>query len=118
MTALPQQVSQQPAWRLPEKDGVASPRNGGAGSVATALGDASWPLATAATTHTLSIIIPVYTEQATIAAVIERIREVELGPIAKEIIICDDGSWDDSPQVIRTQSAAASRPSRAWPTAF
>jgi len=55
----------------------------------------------------LSIIIPVYNEQGTIAEVIERIRQVELGPIAKEIIICDDGSWDDSPQVIRAQSAAA-----------
>jgi glycosyltransferase involved in cell wall biosynthesis len=42
----------------------------------------------------LSIIIPAYNEQATIEAVIKRIHAVDLGPIAKEIIVVDDASRD------------------------
>lgn len=41
----------------------------------------------------LSIIIPVYNEESTVGEVIERILKVEL-PIAKEIIVIDDGSND------------------------
>jgi glycosyltransferase involved in cell wall biosynthesis len=41
----------------------------------------------------LSIIIPVYNEESTVGEVIERILKVEL-PIAKEIIVIDDGSSD------------------------
>lgn len=50
---------------------------------------------------TLSVVIPVYNEQATIGEVIDRVQSVDLGPIAKEIIISDDGSTDASPQIIR-----------------
>jgi glycosyltransferase involved in cell wall biosynthesis len=44
----------------------------------------------------LSIIIPVYNEESTVSEVIERILKVEL-PIAKEIIVIDDGSNDATP---------------------
>jgi dolichol-phosphate mannosyltransferase len=44
----------------------------------------------------LSIIIPAYNEQATIETVIQRIRAVNLGPIAKEIIVVDDASSDQT----------------------
>ena len=48
----------------------------------------------------VSIIIPVYNEQATIAEVVDRVCAVKLNGLAKEIIITDDGSRDDSPSVI------------------
>ena len=41
---------------------------------------------------TLSIVIPVYNEQDTIGEVIEQVSNVDLGSVAKEIIISDDGS--------------------------
>ncbi len=41
----------------------------------------------------LSVIIPVFNEQSTISEVIEKVLAVEL-PIAKEIIVVDDGSTD------------------------
>jgi glycosyltransferase involved in cell wall biosynthesis len=50
---------------------------------------------------TLSIVIPVYNEQDTIGEVIDQVCSVDLGPVAKEIIISDDGSTDSSPQVIQ-----------------
>jgi len=42
----------------------------------------------------LSIIIPVYNEEQTIGAVVERVLAVDLGSIEKEIIISNDGSSD------------------------
>src|SRR5262245_61385335 len=48
----------------------------------------------------LSIIIPVYNEEQTIGAVIERIRAVDLGPVEKEIIVANDGSSDGTGRAI------------------
>jgi len=48
----------------------------------------------------LSVIVPVYNEEQTIGAVIERIRAVDLGPIEKEIIVANDGSSDGTERVI------------------
>lgn len=48
----------------------------------------------------LSIIIPVYNEEATIAEVVERIISVPLPGLEKEIHIVNDGSTDDSLKVI------------------
>ena len=39
----------------------------------------------------LSVIVPVYNEEQTIGAVIDRIRAVNLGSIEKEIIVANDG---------------------------
>jgi glycosyltransferase involved in cell wall biosynthesis len=41
----------------------------------------------------LSIIVPVYNEESTVRSVIERLLEIEL-PIAREILIINDGSTD------------------------
>jgi dolichol-phosphate mannosyltransferase len=61
----------------------------------------------------LSIIIPVYNEEQTIGAVVERVLAVDLGPIEKEVIISNDGSsdgtrvaidhspWADDPRIRR-----------------
>lgn len=48
----------------------------------------------------LSVIVPVYNEEQTIGAVIERIRGVDLGAVEKEIIVANDGSSDGTRQAI------------------
>ena len=48
----------------------------------------------------LSVIVPVYNEEQTIGAVIERIRAVKLDAIDKEIIIANDGSDDGTRRAI------------------
>ena len=50
--------------------------------------------------HVVSIIIPAYNEEATLAAVIERIHRVDTAPYRKEIIVCDDGSTDGTASVL------------------
>jgi glycosyltransferase involved in cell wall biosynthesis len=49
----------------------------------------------------LSIIIPAYNEQRTIEAVIRRVQAVDLGAIAKEIIVVNDASRDDTKTVLK-----------------
>jgi dolichol-phosphate mannosyltransferase len=50
----------------------------------------------------LSIIIPVYNEEQTIGAVVERVLAVDLGELDSEIIIADDGSSDGTREAIAT----------------
>jgi len=47
----------------------------------------------------LSIIIPVYNEQNTLAEIVEAVRNVDL-PLTKEIIIIDDASTDETRKII------------------
>jgi len=49
----------------------------------------------------LSIIIPVYNEEATVEALLDRVLEVELS-LNKEIIIVNDGSTDRSREIIES----------------
>lgn len=52
-------------------------------------------------TLTLSIIIPVYNEEATIGAILDKIAGVELVPhLTKEVIVVNDGSTDGTHQTI------------------
>lgn len=51
----------------------------------------------------LSIIIPVYNEEATIGDVVDRVLAV---PIAKEVIVVDDGSTDSTPDVVRAHAGS------------
>jgi hypothetical protein len=53
----------------------------------------------------LSVVIPVYNEQATISEVIGRVCAVQLPGLTKEVIVADDGSRDNTPALI----AAAQR---------
>jgi glycosyltransferase involved in cell wall biosynthesis len=48
----------------------------------------------------LSVIVPVYNERNTIAEIVRRMRAVEL-PIAREIIVVDDGSQDGTRDVLK-----------------
>ncbi len=51
----------------------------------------------------LSIIIPVYNEEASIQTVLSSLSKVKLiADIEKEIILVDDGSKDDTPQLIQS----------------
>ncbi|PYR71242.1 MAG: glycosyl transferase [Acidobacteria bacterium] len=49
----------------------------------------------------LSIIVPVYNEVRTVAAVIDRLQAIDL-PVPREILIVDDGSTDGTVDVLRT----------------
>jgi glycosyltransferase involved in cell wall biosynthesis len=48
----------------------------------------------------LSVIIPVYNEEQTIQEVLERVAAVDLGGIAMEIVIANDGSTDGTRRAI------------------
>lgn len=53
----------------------------------------------------LSIIVPAYNEGATIGAVCEKIRQVKLtGNIEKEVIVVNDGSSDDTEEMVSRYS--------------
>ncbi len=50
--------------------------------------------------QTLSIIVPVYNEARTVAAVIDRLLAIDL-PVPREIVVVDDGSTDGTREVLQ-----------------
>lgn len=54
----------------------------------------------------LSIIMPSYNEAATVGAVLDRVLAVDLGPIAKEIIVVDGLSTDGTKEVLERYARA------------
>lgn len=57
-------------------------------------------MAPVTTNGTLSIVIPVYNEEATLEQVVQNVRSVDLGAIDKEIILVDDASRDASAHLV------------------
>ncbi len=55
----------------------------------------------------LSIIIPVFNEQRTVAEIVARVRAVPLPDFEKEMVIVDDGSTDGTRDVLASFSASA-----------
>lgn len=49
----------------------------------------------------ISIVIPVYNEERTIASVISAVERVDVGGAQREIIIVDDASTDGTPQILK-----------------
>jgi dolichol-phosphate mannosyltransferase len=49
----------------------------------------------------LSIVIPAYNEKNTILKIVERVKQVNLGKIEKEIILVDDASRDGTTDIIK-----------------
>ena len=52
----------------------------------------------------LSIIIPAYNEKETISDIIQKVRDVKLAEIEKEIIVVDDGSTDGTRGILKSIS--------------
>lgn len=57
----------------------------------------------------LSIIVPVYNERKTIQEILRRVRVVDLGDIAKEIIVVDDGSTDGTGDILKLEEDSTTR---------
>lgn len=57
-------------------------------------------------TKTLSIVIPVYNEQETLLELLRRVEAVEI-PLAKQIVIVDDGSTDGTREILKNLGARA-----------
>lgn len=49
----------------------------------------------------LSIVIPIYNEKNTILEIIEKVEEVNVGAVEKEIILVDDGSTDGTREILK-----------------
>lgn len=53
-------------------------------------------------TGKLSVLIPVYNEEATVDEILTRV--LALGPVVKEIVVVDDGSTDRTAEVVRARA--------------
>ncbi len=53
----------------------------------------------------LSIIIPAYNEASTIGKVVQQVLSLELPEIQKEVIVVDDGSYDQTGEIARSKGA-------------
>ena len=51
----------------------------------------------------LSIIIPCYNENKTIEAIVEKVSAVNISGISKEIIVVDDGSKDQTVEILKNK---------------
>src|SRR5258706_1866387 len=49
----------------------------------------------------LTVVIPAYNEERTIADVLRRVKDVEIGGLEREIIVVDDGSRDRTREILR-----------------
>ncbi len=48
----------------------------------------------------LSVIIPCYNEEKTIAEILEKVARADIGQVKKEIIVVDDGSGDKTAEIV------------------
>jgi glycosyltransferase involved in cell wall biosynthesis len=70
-----------------------------------------------ANSTTLSVLVPVYNEQYLVATSLERLKVLESTPLLDrvEVIVVDDCSTDDTPQVLeRFQKALQPSPKMSW----
>lgn len=50
----------------------------------------------------LSVVIPAYNEEQTVADTIQRVKAVDLGAVDLEIVVVDDGSKDQTREILKT----------------
>ena len=50
----------------------------------------------------LSVVIPAYNEEETVADTIQRVKAVDLGALELEIVVVDDGSKDKTREILKT----------------
>src|SRR5687768_6986529 len=50
----------------------------------------------------LSVVIPAYNEERTVAETIQRVKTVDLGGLDLEIVVVDDGSKDQTREILKT----------------
>jgi glycosyltransferase involved in cell wall biosynthesis len=55
-------------------------------------------------TGKLSVLVPVYNEEATVDEILTRV--LALGPVVKEIVVVDDGSKDRTAEIVRARAEA------------
>lgn len=53
----------------------------------------------------LSVVVPVYNEGKTVKEILQRVEEVKLSHLDKEIIVVDDGSTDGTREILKTFGA-------------
>ena len=56
--------------------------------------------------HLLSVVIPVYNEEGTVVAMLDRVAAARRDDLLLELVIVNDGSTDNSPGLIRSWIAA------------
>jgi len=57
----------------------------------------------------LTVVMPVFNERNTIQEILRRVRAVDLGEIAKEIIVVDDGSTDGTRDILALEEDSTTR---------
>lgn len=57
----------------------------------------------------LSVVMPVYNERNTIKEILRRVRSVDLGEIAVEIVAVDDGSDDGSADILKMEADSTTK---------
>ncbi len=50
----------------------------------------------------ISIIIPVYNEDKSISEILNKLLDLKLGDLKKELIVVDDGSTDKTPEILKS----------------
>lgn len=53
----------------------------------------------------LSVVIPVYNEEATVEALLKQVRAAEVPGLEKEVLVVDDASTDSTPEILRRLAA-------------
>ena len=57
----------------------------------------------------LTVVMPVFNERNTIQEILRRVRAVDLGEIAKELIVVDDGSTDGTRDILALEEDSTTR---------
>ena len=81
---------------------AASVRVGRSGLGARVLDGGQGPTEMGDPTGRLSVLVPVYNEERTVAEILDRV--LALGPVVKEIVVVDDGSKDRTAEIVRAKA--------------